>query len=90
MSNPRSTFLVRVLQEIDKQPYGVGLTKTEIAKKFNCTSHSVVDKWGRLLPEIKSRIVYVKINNGRHKQAVYVAKKHKAKLIETGLALENY
>lgn len=90
MSNPRGGFLDKVLKTIDAQPYGSGLTKTELTKMFGCNSSTTADKWGRLNPEIRKRIVYIKIHDGRHKQAIYVAKKHRAKLIETGMVLERY
>lgn len=89
-SDTRAKFFDKVLKAIDAQPYGVGFTKTELAEKFGSTGVSTVDKWGRLFPEIKNRIVYIKIHDGRHKQTVYVAKRHRMKMIQSGLVLEKY
>lgn len=86
----RNIFFVDILKTIDSQPFGYALTKNELAAKFGFKSHMTVDKWCRIFPEIKTRAVYVKCNNGANRQTVFVSKKHKKKILEAGLATETY
>ncbi len=86
----RKEFLLKIVKLIDSQKYGEGLTKLELVKKFNCQGALTADKWCRESPEIRARVLYVKCNNGRNMQAVFVNKSHKKKLIESGIASEKY
>lgn len=89
-NDSRDPFFSKIIKTIDGLPYGKGFTKAELAEKFGIKSTGSVDKWGRRCPEIRNRIVYVWTNGGRNRQSIFVAKKHKAKLIESGLAQEFY
>lgn len=85
-----NNFGKKVLSIISSLPDGQGLTKKELAERFNLNSAAVVEKWCLRYPEIASHKIYIPINNGKHRMAVFVNQNYKQQLITNGLATENY
>lgn len=83
-------FGIKVVSEIESLPDGEGLTKGELSERFGFSSAAVAEKWCLRYPEVAKRRVYIPINNGRQRTAIFVNSNYKQQLITNGLATENY
>lgn len=86
----RSNFLKSVEKYISNIPNGEGLTAQELAEKFGFRSNTTTQKWVRQYPKLKEYIVYVNINSGRQRSAIFVNKKYRDELLKSGAATEIY
>lgn len=85
-----SDFGNKIIHEIETLPDGEGLTKGELSERFGFGSAAVAEKWCLRYPEVAKRRVYIPINNGRQRTAIFVNSHYKQQLITNGLATENY
>lgn len=69
---------------------GEGLTKEELSKMFNFQSSRVIEKWIKRYPILEKHRVYVPVNDGKHRVAVFVNLKYKESLLKNGKATESY
>mgnify|MGYP000865904521 FL=1 len=86
----RKKFYKKVLDQIDAQKKGSGLTKMELVRIHNLENPSTAEKWMRQCPELRKRCVYIHTNGGRCRTAIFVPLKYKAELIKNGTVTERY
>lgn len=75
---------------VAKLPDGECRTKAELARGLGYTSVGTLEKWLRIFPELTEFLCYIPINGGRNRKAIFVNKKYRRRLIDTGKAVEKY
>ena len=86
----RMSFLLRVENKIKKLRRGIGMTQIELAQHFGFNSADTAQNWVRQYPKLRDYIVYIHINGGRQRTAIFVNPQYRKELIKSGSATEIY
>ncbi len=86
----RKSFYDKIVDAIENQPDGEGFSKLELAEHFGCSNPSTVESWLRKYPKLSEYRVYIHINEGTTRSAVFVNKQYKQQLLNQGIGTERY
>ena len=86
----RDEFFEKLIETIESEKDGNGLSKIELAGRFGFSSSATVEKWVKRYPKLKERMCYIPIDGGKHRMAIFTNKKYRDELIRTKQATEYY